>query len=75
VSQCLAVPANRNINVDRFKYCELINNVKPAIIIWSFITGGPAGVVAYKQPKYRVLILADEYHLSISAAFWLYGLC
>jgi hypothetical protein len=50
----------------------IFNNLKPAIVICSFITGGPAGILAYKQPTYRVLILTDKYRLSISADFFFF---
>ena len=51
-----------------FKHHKSFNNLLPAAVSLSAITGVLAVVLAYEQPIYRVIILSDEYRLSLSAA-------
>jgi len=80
MSECRPVPANCNMHVNDLNitssltiYCLLLL----VCVSLSVITGVPAVVLAYKRPIYRVIILSDEYRLSLSAAIlppsWTFG--
>lgn len=66
-----------NVGCYWFEYYNVFNNLLPVVFSLSVITGVPAVVLAYNRPIYRVIILSDEYRLSLSASIlprsWAFG--